>query len=1745
MRFEDFSQVLAKADVAGWRRVLIVTALPLEMSAIREHTEHTASSLGRDGNVFELGHFTGTGSDWLVVVGETGAGNHQSQAVVTNACIQFGPFELIIFVGVAATRKADDAPIGSVVISDRVYLASVGKYKDGSFYARPRELVSDARLVGMSRKVARDEKWHERLKPPYGGITPSQEQYPKPFPPIAKIAAIISTEAVSADDKSVLEQQITSTYQDATALEMEGYGAIYAASNEHTPCIVVRGISDDRGGKDPKLDKIYQPIAAAHGAAFAYELLDVWGSNQPPPQTHAVASQPVHSASRLLTTNTTPAPTPAPITSTSDPKPNQLILVLNFSGHAADFPVLKQQEIVEVLRKITGNPTINIVGAQAGSFHLFVKANEADLAKLRSTKTRSILSRDYSVELLGVTTKDEFDAAHSEAESLLNASRAVLDWPRKLPDGTAIERPELSQLLNFDEDDEGCTKAVIGDPGSGKTALLATLADLLTTMEVPFLAIKADFLDPNITDEESLQRYLRLPDLPSNILERLSYQGPVFLLIDQLDALAGYVDLRTGRLSVLLNLVRALGMRRNIHIVLSARRFEFEHDTRLKVVRAESVPLELPPWSTVLQILETNGIKAAGWPADAQQVMRSPQSLSTFLRLADPSKTEPFGKYQQMLERLWSERVLNRANGNRLSGLAGKIAEDMAERETLWLASSRYDSNIEDIQTLLSEKILTTPAGSPGSIGFSHQTVFEFALARSFAQQQGRLSAYVRERATSLFIRPKLWAALTYLRGVEPTAYEAELLAIWSLPNLRLHLRHLIIEFLGQQSEPESSEMRILAQALTSEDRRAVLQAIIGSKGWFFHFRNTEIARAMVNPSEANVATGILSRAFEFGSDEILALVEKYWLLNKEFDGYAWHILEETPTWSDAHLKIASTIVERTEIAPFAFDHMVSTIGANQHSMAIKLVLARLNALLSKAKEEADEKLAARKPAEGDETSVERYMDSPAKTIVNLVEHSDGWDGLEALAKADPPSFLAHIWPWFHEMIETIKYYKEEQANELSFPIQYELDYRFEDEGTLDLPEPSLLGSLRVATEALATQNPERFLAWFKYAQDENATPAQRLLAHTLSTQPKRFASDALAFLLADTRRFNLGSIEDYSGTTKRLIKEASPFWSHEQIEQFVAHILAFAPRPAPYRDAKGRQFFYRYVERIRFELLNSLSTDKLPARAEALIKEGERKFGNDKRGATFTGPDWIGSSMSADAIGHAADGDVLNAFQALPDATGWDNPKHWLKGGNIQLSRAFADFAKKTPQRAIEIMQQFSPAAGARAAGYAIDAMGEFVDAALITPLIKELDSRGFASDEFRGGVARGIEKLINRDVKINDDTLAVLESWLSSNHTDWPDDSAKEATENEDKEVAESEECRTESILWGLGGVTILPQGNFPILETVIRILLQRKDYVRLLNVLNDHLRRPEDEKVWTALLRLFPFINLDDKAALARFYESLFEKYPRLATSREAAILLAHLQWSLPDFTRGVLVQWETHPSQFLQQAYGELATLIWLMQPNLEWPTKLVNSILASNHSLRGRTGAAYAAIHVWAESDDKAKAAGLIRDLSKNASNETWKAIIDLFRLVDEITPDADWVQVLRAIAEQIPDQDQFMSSFVIERLQTLLPHEADLVASISKALVEKWQSDLGDIRTSGAAVAPEFVDIAITLHRLGPDTREQGLAIFEQLLAINAYTARDTLDQVDNRFRSAQPAPRARLPRRAVKARRRRRKNAT
>jgi hypothetical protein len=264
--------------------------------------------------------------------------------------------------------------------------------------------------------------------------------------------------------------------------------------------------------------------------------------------------------------------------------------------------------------------------------------------------------------------------------------------------------------------------------------------------------------------------------------------------------------------------------------------------------------------------------------------------------------------------------------------------------------------------------------------------------------------------------------------------------------------------------------------------------------------------------------------------------------------------------------------------------------------------------------------------------------------------------------------------------------------------------------------------------------------------------------------------------------------------------------------------VSKYSPRPSKTRDAKSRQYFYQYTARLKRELLESLAPERLSPETRAHIAEERRRFGTAKRGATFSGPTWVGSSMSADEIGKADDDDVVNAFRELPVATGWDNPKTWQKGGNIQLSRAFAEFAKANHSRAVEIISRLDREIGARGAGYTLEAMAEDADPKLITGLILDLEARGFAGEEFHGSTARAIERLIKRDIEINDAILTIMMGWLSQANAATEPTPAKTATDSEEDLVDETfadtdtdeEKERQGSILWGMGGLTILPVGS-----------------------------------------------------------------------------------------------------------------------------------------------------------------------------------------------------------------------------------------------------------------------------------------------------------------------------------------------
>jgi hypothetical protein len=142
------------------------------------------------------------------------------------------------------------------------------------------------------------------------------------------------------------------------------------------------------------------------------------------------------------------------------------------------------------------------------------------------------------------------------------------------------------------------------------------------------------------------------------------------------------------------------------------------------------------------------------------------------------------------------------------------------------------------------------------------------------------------------------------------------------------------------------------------------------------------------------------------------------------------------------------------------------------------------------------------------------------------------------------------------------------------------------------------------------------------------------------------------------------------------------------------------APIPDHLQHVEGKRTWRRIVRRLKVKLLRALPARRASEQTRHRLREEERALPGGRLGVTFSGARVVGSIMSAGDMARASDDDLINPFRQLPDSTMWSHPSDWEKGGNIQLAREFANFAKEDPERAFRIIERFEPEFGERAAG-------------------------------------------------------------------------------------------------------------------------------------------------------------------------------------------------------------------------------------------------------------------------------------------------------------------------------------------------------------------------------------------------------------------------------------------------------------
>lgn len=1291
------------------------------------------------------------------------------------------------------------------------------------------------------------------------------------------------------------------------------------------------------------------------------------------------------------------------------------------------------------------------------------------------------------------------------------ASSGLLSWPQETR-GQWLNRPELNVLENtILTKPQSCT-LLLGAPGTGKSAVLARLGVQLEKTGTLLLALKTDQLPQNIERIGDLDAFLELKIPLVETIFELARRERLVLLIDQLDALASLMDQRTNRLHVVLQLVQRLKSTPNVHLVISCRQFDFQYDSRLVSLEAEAVHLADPPFEHVRAFLLEAGVNTATWPAEMCEMLRNPQHLNIFLNnFAGASQL--FDSYQSMLEATFKKRVVDA--GTKFTAVAcEKIASQMSETEELWIGRSAFDEQYpKEIDRLVACGILQERGRI---IGFRHQTLFDFVRSRAFCTGISSLSAHLLARQDAVFVRPTAWASLHALRASSFQRYRAEMEILWGQPTLRRHLRLLLISFLGQVTDPDLHEVQWLMTALDDPVLRGkVLAAVVGNRSWFVRLQS-RLPALMTEPdslTQWQVST-LLRAALEFDRPSVLRLISRYWS-SRESDLLVLQTFHDFSGWDEQTTAMMETILRRQDVAQYLVVHMAQSAAKKQAGYGARLVVAALeNAVESGIERVKATALPVFQDGEGSEVTLSRYVEASKRLepVTRLIDMHD-WHGLEEIATAEPCAFAAGVFPLVLRIGSVLSWPENPRI------VQYESSTEVEFDGEIGGRHSHILQALKLALQCWGKDDADGFLQFA-----DQFTPSALLLAHRLLAYGFERAADVradavLAYLVADARRLSLGGYKDHHHETRLLIAAVSDQLPSSALKVLEASVAAFDMyKNLPDDDAQTRWYRRRWNRERRLRLLRAFSSDKLSPDARKQREEEEIALPDTRdHDSRFEGG-IIGSPVSSEQMGKAADEDILNLFSELRDETGTSHPRLFLRGGSHQASQAFAAFAKEHPARAIAIIEQLEPGTQELPAARAIDSLAQCPDVnpSVVVDLIRRLSDRGFSSNEFRDWSGWALQKLAGKCNGLPDVICEMLESWIRPASGDEGDE--------DDTEIDLTKQPY--SILWGHRGGGVLPHGNYPVLLALEWGYRARPapDIDRWLDMLCRHLTTTEHLAIWRGLIEDLAVLGAaSDRNRALKFLRNLFTLFPGvLACDRGIFFLAWAIRWLPADFLEQCLRIVENSCWPRKEQGIGEIAMLRAVLDQTDEYCRTVVERSLAvrtNGHAsdLR-RVGIAFAAVNLWAEPEYRKRSHEILMRLAIAADGYLTAAIMDVFRVVHRLPPDERTRELLSVIAVNPDFIRRGGPSFLTDQVKELLADGFDpqLIAKVTQTLLAAVGPAVGNLQTAWARDAPDLIEIAITLQRIS-QTRGVGLDLFEQLMDLGAYEASQVLRELDRR----------------------------
>lgn len=1259
---------------------------------------------------------------------------------------------------------------------------------------------------------------------------------------------------------------------------------------------------------------------------------------------------------------------------------------------------------------------------------------------------------------------------------------------------THIDRPELARARQLLSQPESRVVCVLGEKGSGKTTLFLELVDSCKRDGLLILPIKSDLLPTDTSFEFWLSESLHIAEQPQTAIKRLASRRKLIILFDQLDALADLVDLTSSRLNQIMAFIADVASLKGVSIVCSCRTADFKRDTRFEQLKTETLNLELPSWKSVSTLLHDAGIEdPQQFPQAMQEVLCNPQHLQVYLRqLYCGEGRGIYLSYYDLLDELWSAEV----NTEERRSLVYRLTSSCIDRESLSVPSVQFEGSDHTVAVLASAGVLSRDRKT---ISFRHQTLLEYAKARLFVKSDQSLCDHVLKRQHAVHVRPTLWAVITYLREVDPIKYAKEIDDLFA-SDLRLHIRYLLIDFLGQVKQPTEGEIVHLTSRLgDSDDRKRVLIATQGSEEWFGALCNTHFAAQMSVPvEEAWPMVAVLSRGWEFAREKCLQLIKRNWLPFSEKDELTYRAMQQLASWDEEAVEVVCTLIRRAEIKDNRLwwaEGIVSTISHDKPDLAPRVFL---------------------------ETVKHEWKAEQTGISYGPLKNSQGWYELPEVARAAPLTFLRDVWPWFVQQANA--YFSKPESTVLN---RYGGSLKLT---SADVDEPGgehIVKAIAVALKLAAETNPIEFASIVRPTWTSESMPIHRLICHTLASAATQNAVLALEYLREDARRFFLGDYRNgYQNDSCELVRALSAQIDQKQLEELVS-LVRNATQYRPEVDQSNDQRMWD--REARLPLLKALPLDRLSPVTIAYIRSEEeacpdfdRKRIRGHGGLVREVP-----RISKEKLRLASNEEVLEALegplhierdyeQELRVEGGFERP-----GGVRAQTQELCELAKVDRGRVVALL----PDILASGNEYTVAAILQTLGSSELPPLdaqalVLQLAEAGAESEEFRAGAGYLLYKSCQQKLGLPAELLLHLERWLSM---PWP--SSAPACRERDNEDSEEGENPT-SVLWFPGGGAVFTdQAYWPLLALTNGFLMQDPaNTTKWLEMLERAMDWDICDETWMHYCRELRWIRLDgcDPVRGETVVKTLFVSKPMVATSGEATRLVAMIADTLSEpFVRDFTEQLRSSSKPRLQQAYGELLTLIALRRQPHVWACAELEHRLAEIETNQSghesiSVGIAFAAAYLWDEVEARPAAGELLCRLMPLAKPRVNLALGAVCWARDDFPAD----EVTRKLLATIDANATFLNGSYVDELighmARLVPHLRQEVLAVCQKITGTRGHELLSIAYSLYASGPNLVNIAMTLQRFD-DTRSQALDFLEQLLRVGLSDAYAVLNETDLR----------------------------